>query len=43
MGIAWELSIHGCIQMGIKIDLPGNHVDSQIIDTPEINYSIGNF
>jgi len=43
MGIAWELSIHGCIQMGLKIDLPGNHVVSQIIDTPEINYGIGNF
>ena len=23
MGIAWELSIHGCIQMGLKIDFPG--------------------
>jgi hypothetical protein len=30
MGIAWELSIHGCIQLGLKVDLPGNHVGSQI-------------
>jgi hypothetical protein len=26
----WELSIHGCIQLGLKIDLPGNVVGSQI-------------
>jgi len=26
MGIAWELSIHGCIQLGLKVDLPGNRV-----------------
>ena len=43
MGIGWELSIHGCIQMGLKVDLPGNYVGSQLIDTPEINYSMGNF
>ena len=43
MGIAWELSIHGCIQLGLKIDLPGNVVGSQIIEQPEINYSMGNF
>ena len=43
MGIAWELSIHGCIQLGLKVDLPGNHVGSQMIDTPEINYAMGNF
>ena len=23
MGIGWELSIHGCIQLGLKVDLPG--------------------
>jgi len=40
MGISLELSIYGCIQMGLKIDLPGNHVGSQIIDTLEINYGI---
>ena len=43
MGIAWELSIHGCIQLGLKVDLPGNVVGSQIIDTPEINYAMGNY
>jgi len=26
LGIAWEPSIHGCIQMGLKIDMPGNRV-----------------
>jgi len=41
LGIAWELSIHGCIKLGLKIDLPGNHVVSQMIDTPEINYAMG--
>jgi hypothetical protein len=24
MGIAWDLSIHGCIQLGLKVDLPGD-------------------
>jgi len=43
MGIAWELSIHGCIQLGLRIDMPENHVGSQLIETPEINYSIGQF
>jgi hypothetical protein len=43
LGIAWELSIHGCIQLGLKVDLPGNYVGSQMIETPEINYSIGQF
>ena len=28
MGIAWELSIHGCIQLGLKIDMLGNRVGS---------------
>ncbi|MDH3339791.1 MAG: hypothetical protein OEL84_00745 [Nitrosopumilus sp.] len=41
MGIA-ELSIHGYIQLGLKSDLSGNHVGSQITDT-EINYAMGNF
>lgn len=41
MGIAWELSIHGCIQTGLKVDLPGNHVGSQVMEEPEINYSMG--
>ena len=41
MGIGWELSIHGCIQLGLKIDMPGNHTCSQIIDPPEINCVIG--
>jgi len=26
--------------MGLKIDLPGNHVGSQMMDTPEINYAM---
>ena len=43
MGIAWDLSIHGCVQMGLKIDMPGNQVGSQINDAPEINYAMGNF
>jgi hypothetical protein len=43
LGIACELSIHGCIQLGLKVDLPGNHVRRQINETPEINYSIGQF
>ena len=42
MGIAWELSIHGCIQLGLKVDLPGNHVGSQVMEEPEIKYSMGN-
>ena len=42
MGIALELSIHGCIQLGLKIDMPRNHVGSQMMDAPEINYEMGN-
>lgn len=34
IGIAWEMSIHGCIQLGLKIDLPGNHVGGQITEEP---------
>jgi hypothetical protein len=30
LGIAWELSIHGCIQTGLKIDLPGQRVIGQV-------------
>lgn len=41
IGIAWELSIHGYIQLGLKVDLPGNHVGSQLIEEPEINYGMG--
>jgi len=41
LGIAWELSIHGCIQMGLKVDMPGNAVGSQMTETPEINYAMG--
>jgi hypothetical protein len=36
LGIAWELSIHGCIQMGLKVDLPGNHVGSQILEEHQL-------
>jgi len=43
MGIAWELSIHGCIQLGLKVDMPGNPIGSQFNDAPEINYAMGNF
>ena len=43
LGIAWEIYIHGCIQLGLKIDMPGNYVGSQINETPEINYSMGQF
>ncbi len=43
MGIAWKLSIHGCIQLGLKIDLLGNHVGSQLTEQSEINYAMGNF
>lgn len=42
MGIAWELSIHGCIQLGLKVDMSGNHVGSQVMEESEINYGIGN-
>jgi len=41
MGIGWELSIHGCIQLGLKVDLPGNHVGSQVVEESEINYAMG--
>jgi len=43
LGIAWDLSIHGCIQMGLKINLLGNVIGSQMTETPEINYAMGNF
>jgi len=43
MGIAWELSIHGCIELGLKVDLPGKHIGSQFNDAPEINYAMGKF
>ena len=43
MGIAWELSIHGCIQLGLQVDMSGNHVGSQLIEESEINYVIGQF
>ena len=43
MAIAWELSIHGCIKMGLKIDLPGAHAGGQVDETPEINYPMGRF
>jgi len=32
LAIAWELSIHGCIQLGLKVNLPGNHVGSQLLE-----------
>ena len=35
-----ELSIHGCIQLGLKVDLLGNHVGSQLIEESEINYGM---
>jgi hypothetical protein len=40
MGICWDLSIHGCIQLGLKVDMLGKHVDSQVLEEPEINYAI---
>jgi len=40
IGIGWELSIHGCIQKGLKVDMPGNHVGSQLIEESEINYAM---
>ena len=43
MGIGWELSIHVCIQLRLKVDLPGNHVGSQLVEQSEINYAMGNF
>jgi len=30
MGITWELSIHGCIKLGLKIDMSGNYVIGQV-------------
>ncbi|MDH3766428.1 MAG: hypothetical protein OER82_11565 [Nitrosopumilus sp.] len=30
LGIGWDLSIHGCIKIGLKIDVPGNHVGGQM-------------
>jgi len=41
--IGWELSIHGCIQLGLKVDMSGDYVRSQIIEESEINHGIGNF
>jgi len=35
--------IYGCIQLGLKVDMPGNHIGSQFNDAPEINYAMGNF
>ena len=43
MGIAWELSIHEYIQLGLRVDMPGEYVGSQFNEAPEINYGIGNF
>jgi len=43
LGIAWELSIHGCISLGLKVDLPGNHAVGQIKEEPVINYEMGQF
>ncbi|MDH3502815.1 MAG: hypothetical protein OEL69_09995 [Nitrosopumilus sp.] len=40
LGIAWELSIHGCISLGLKVDLPGNYSVGQISEQPEINYAM---
>ncbi|MDH3764427.1 MAG: hypothetical protein OER82_01275 [Nitrosopumilus sp.] len=43
IAIGWDLSIHGCIQLGLKVDLPGNIIGSQLTDAPEINYAMGSF
>lgn len=43
MGIALDLSIHGCIQLGLKVDFPGDYVGSQLTEESEINYAMGNF
>ena len=40
LSTAWELSIHGCIQLGLKVDLPGNHFVGQIQEEPVINYGM---
>ena len=40
MGIGWELSIYGCIQLGLKVDMPGNHAVGQIQEEPVINYGM---
>jgi hypothetical protein len=41
MGLCWKISIHGCISLGLKVDMSGNHVGSQVIEESEINYAIG--
>ena len=41
MVIAWDLSIHECIHLGLKVNLPGNHVGSQVLEESEINYAMG--
>ena len=43
MGIAWEISIYGCMQLGLKVDLPVDYVGSQLTEESEINYAMGNF
>jgi len=35
--IGWKLSIHGYIQLELKIDLPGSHVGTQILEEPDSN------
>jgi len=30
LAIAWELSIHGCIQSGLRVDMPGNRIIGQV-------------
>ena len=43
LAIAWELSIHGCIAKGLKVDMPGRFVGEPIADSPEINYVMGSY
>lgn len=40
MGISLELSIQGCIQLGLKIDLPGNYVGSQIPEPDSDSFDV---
>ena len=40
IAIAWELLIHGCIKLGLKANMPGNHVGSQLIEEPEIYFGM---
>ena len=40
LGIAWDLSIHRCIQLWLKVGMSGNHVGFQLFEEREINYGV---